>query len=113
MNLIQAQEKFIMSLLDSVTEPWDKIEVHYENYSWDNQKSEMYVANRFLNGDKFDIDLNFETFEELNNLQQIVPQGQTEPWTWLLFNIDSAGKYNFEYKYGVPPFIFVEIAANQ
>lgn len=113
MNLIQTQEQFIAALLDSILEPWDKIEVHYENYIWDNKLSEIYVAHRFFNGEKFDIDLSLEAFDTLDVLQQQIPDGQNEHWTWFIFLINSEGQYIFEYKYGVPPLIAVEIAANQ
>lgn len=113
MNLIQTQEQFIAALLDSIVEPWDKIEVQYEHYVWDNEESEIYIANRFLNGDKFDIDLSVDAFDTLEALQQQIPENQNQPWTWFIFSINSEGQYLFDYKYGVPPLIAIEIAANQ
>jgi hypothetical protein len=113
MDMLELQEQFIGELLDTVSEPWDRIEVHYENFAWSDGSSEIYVANRFLAGEKIDVDLSVEALDALAELQAHLPEGQTEPWTWLVFTIDATGKYSFDYQYGVPPLVAREMAAQK
>ncbi|MCY1075835.1 hypothetical protein [Archangium lansingense] len=111
MDMLELQEQFIGALLDAVPEPWERIEVQYENFAWSDDRSEIYVANRFLAGEKADVDLSLEAIEALAALQAHPPEGQGEPWTWLTFTINATGEYHFDYRYGVPPLIAREMAA--
>lgn len=113
MDMIELQEQFIGELLDAITEPWERIEVHYENFAWSDGSSETYVANRFLVDEKIDVDLSVEALDALAALQKHPPQGQSEAWTWLTFTLDATGKYHFDHQYGVPPLVAREIAANR
>lgn len=111
MDMLELQEQFIGELLDAITEPWDRIEVHYENFAWSEGSSEKYVATRFLGDEEADVDLPLEALDALVALQEHPPEGQEEPWTWLRFSIDASGKYQFDFQYGVPPLTAEEIAA--
>lgn len=46
-----------------------------------------------------------EALDVLEELQKQIPEGQDEPWTWLEFSLESDGKYQFKYRYGMPPLI--------
>lgn len=111
MDMLKLQEQFIGELLNAVTEPWDRITVHYERYQWSGDSSEMYMAHRHLGPEQSDIDLPLEALDALIALQEHPPQGQSEPWTWVEFTIDQTGQYHFDYRYGVPPLTAREIAA--
>ncbi len=113
MDMLELQEQFIGELLDAITEPWERIEVHYENFAWSDGSSEIYVTNRFLGDEKIDVDLSVEALDALAALQEHPPQGQSEAWTWLTFTLYATGKYHFDYQYGVPPLVAREIAANR
>ena len=111
--MLAAQEQFISELLDGIDDPWDRIEVHYENYVWGGEHSEIYVANRFLGDHKTDVDLSLEALDTLAALKAHRPEGQDEPWTWLTFTLDAQGHYHFNYQYGVPPYVAREIEAQK
>ncbi|HIV71063.1 MAG TPA: hypothetical protein H9903_09045 [Candidatus Aquabacterium excrementipullorum] len=113
MELLQQQEQFIGELLDGITEPWERIEVHYENFAWGDEHTEIYVANRFLDGQQTDVDLSLEALDTLASLKAHRPDGQDEPWTWLTFTLDAQGHYHFSYQYGVPPYVAREIEASK
>ncbi|MCP3098694.1 hypothetical protein LZ198_07365 [Myxococcus sp. K15C18031901] len=111
MDMLALQEQFIEALLEAVPEPWERLEVHYEKFAWGGEDSEIYVANRFLGEQKADMDLTMEALDALEALRGHRPQGQAEPWTWLVFSIEATGQYHFDFRYGVPPFIAREMAA--
>ncbi|MBZ4395031.1 MULTISPECIES: hypothetical protein [unclassified Myxococcus] len=109
--MLELQERFIEALLESVPEPWERVEVHYERYAWGGDTSEIYVANGFLHEQRSDVDLTLEALEALRTLQEHTPARQREAWTWLLFRLDAEGRYHFDYRYGVPPLVAQEMAA--
>jgi hypothetical protein len=111
MDMLQRQEQFIGALLEPISEPWERIEVHYENFTWADGSSEKYVATRYVGDEPADLDLSLEAIEALEALQEQPPEGQDEPWTWLTFVIDDTGAYHFDYRYGVPPLTAEEMAS--
>src|SRR6218665_1583386 len=60
MTMIPMQEQFIGELLGSISDAWDRIEVHYENFEWSDGSSEKYVATRHLGDEEADVDLPLE-----------------------------------------------------
>jgi len=107
---IQLQNAFVATLARFLTSPWDIVKVRYENYEvGKNNRREIFQADYEIGGDRTSIRLSLEALDILEELQQHRPEGQAESWTWLEFALDSAGRYRFEYKYGVPPLIAEQI----
>jgi hypothetical protein len=80
--------------------------VRYENYQvTKSDRREIVAATYEMGGDSIAIGLPLAALDILAELFMQKPKGQAEPWSWLDFFMDSAGRYGFEYKYGVPPLI--------
>src|SRR5688572_1631925 len=103
MEMIQLQERFIGELLVSAPRDWDRIEVHYERFSWKGQWLEKYMSKALQGAQTKQISLTLEALDILTELNGCIPNGQSEPWTWVEFRLDKDGGYKFDYKYGTPP----------
>lgn len=109
MNMIDLQHKFINAILENVDGPWDRLEVHYEYFVWEGDAIVNYTSEAIEGQTARELELSFEASAILRALHDCKPEGQTEPWTWLEFTLDSTGTYKFDYKYGVPPLAAEEI----
>ena len=103
MNMFQLQEKFAYELGSTMEVDWDAVKVHYENMTVDGENHQMFVAIYFSRGIREQFDLTLEALDILEQLHNTQPTGQDEKWTWFDFEMNSAGKYDFFYKYGMPP----------
>ncbi len=103
MDMLNLQEKFISEMLKGINRPWDSIKVHYENCEVNGEISEMNTARLQSSDGEHDFDLSLDAMDCLVELKNHLPQGQSEPWTWVEFFIDKMGRYKFDYKYGLPP----------
>ena len=103
MNMFQLQEKFAYELGSTMEVEWDVVKVHYENMTVDGENHQMFVAIYFSRGVREQFDLTLEALDILEQLHNTQPTGQDEKWTWFDFEMNSAGKYDFFYKYGMPP----------
>ncbi|SFH72271.1 hypothetical protein SAMN04515618_102132 [Collimonas sp. OK307] len=109
MNMLELQDKFAAELMSSVKARWDLIQVHYENMAVDGESHEIFLAFYFVDGMKNQFNLNLKCLDVLLDLSKRQPESQAEKWTWFEFVIDSAGKYKFNYKYGMPPHLATEL----
>ena len=104
--MIQLQNSFLIILAHLLKSPWDVVQVHYENYQVaKNDRWEIFQAAYETSGHRSAMRLPQEALDVLEELQKQIPEDQDEPWTWLEFSLESGGKYQFEYRYGMPPLI--------
>ena len=103
MDMLNVQEKFVLEMLKGVSQPWDSIKIHYENCEVNGEVLEIDTARVLSSDGEHDFDLSLDAINCLVELKSYLPQGQSEPWTWVEFFIDKTGRYKFDYKYGLPP----------
>ena len=105
MQLLTLYKQFIDELLQAVDSDWDSLEVRFEHYPWKGNNFEKYVAKYFSNSKSHQFDLSLESIDVLTELNKQMGEDGKEKWTWCLFKLDNAGKYNFEFNYGMPPMV--------
>lgn len=103
MNMLELQDKFAYELGSSMEVEWDVVKVHYENMTLDGESHELFVAIYFSKGVREQFDITPEGLDILEMLHRAQPAEQAEKWTWFDFEMNSSGKYNFSYQYGMPP----------
>ena len=109
MEMIDLQDKFAISIANSVKVPWQEIRVHYENANIEGAQHEIFTAHYFADGSKQGLRIPLDVLDLLLKLKGHKPEAQQEEWKWLEFGIDSEGQYKFDYKYSDPPLILDEI----
>lgn len=105
MRTVELQEEFIKQLAGEITSPWDSMHIHFEYVSIDNIQHEMYVAKIEWGGAVSQFSLSLELLDVLIELNDVIPNGQSEKWSWLECHVQKSGKYAFDYKYGTPPLV--------
>ena len=108
--MIELQEKFIGVLLNAVPSDWKSIQIHYEYFSIDGMRFEKYVAKADSEWRTIEFDPPLDAIDVLVELNAMLPQGQSEKWTWLEFSMDRSGEYKFDYNYGTPPMVAKELS---
>ncbi len=96
-------KSFITEITGSAPSGWESIELSFEYFPWNGSFFEKYQCFSFSRGAKLQFDPSLETFDELIDIHEAMSNEVSEPWTHCQFKIDSAGKYNIEFKYGMPP----------
>lgn len=104
------QAKFARTVASSIKSPWDRLEVHYENILWKEMLFEKYRSAYFASERKFDLPLSLDAIDVLVALKHAVSDVH-EPWTHLVFNLHSSGKFDYDFKYGMPPMTADELKA--
>ncbi|HEX2778337.1 MAG TPA: hypothetical protein VHM30_02490 [Gemmatimonadaceae bacterium] len=109
--LVELQQAFVREVLRCVHVEWERIEIHYEFYVYDGDDLEQSTSNSFHGNVRSDLDLSFDAVDLMLAMRNAKPEGQAEHWTSLDFRLDSAGKFTFDYGYGLPPMAARTIAA--
>ncbi|WP_046972045.1 hypothetical protein [Dyella japonica] len=104
MDMIELQAAFVRKVIQALKAPWQAVSIHYENYPLNGRRHEVFTSTFEGDGVKEEFRLSLEAIDVLAELQKQKPESQEE-WTWVEFSMDHSGKYCFEYKYGVPPFV--------
>lgn len=105
MNILELQNNSIQELLFDVGEDWEKVSLHYEYFMWKGSQFEKYVAKKFRKDGGYDqFDLGVESLDALMALNKAMIKDD-ESWTSCDIAIDSTGKYNFDFGYGMPELV--------
>ena len=117
-SLVTLHKNFIKELLYNVDFKWDKMELHFEYYPYPlsyNEKGyfEIYTV-KYHTGSEYrtDITLPLEANDALIEIHNEMKNNGKEPWTWVLFNLDKTGKYDFQFKYDIPPHVKTRLDAS-
>jgi len=103
-SVFSLQENVINELIINTPKEWDRILLNFEYFLWDGDYIEKYQGFAFNSEEKEQIDPTLETFDELIVLNKEMAKLNPEPWTHCEILLNSSGKYEFNYKYGIPPF---------
>ena len=103
MNQEELYTTFVTEITDSAPSGWDSIELNFEYFRWKGNLFEKYQCFSFSRGNKLQFDPSLEALDELIDIHKAMSNVMPEQWTHCQFIIDSSGKYNFEFKYGMPP----------
>jgi hypothetical protein len=109
MTMIELQDKFAIELASSMTSRWDSIKIHYENMTVGGEVYELFTAFYYVGEIEHQFNLGIQALDTLIELKKHLPLGQAEKWTWFEFEFSSSGKYQFDYKYDMPPLIANEL----
>lgn len=105
MNMVEVQEQFVVELAYIMSNPWDLIQVHYENSIVDGDPRVVYKAFYYDNEVKHQFGLSGECLTLLSNMSRSQPENGVEKWTWFEFEVDNAGKFVFDFMCGIPPLL--------
>ena len=103
MNNTELQDAIVLELSKDIGSVWDSLSVHYENYSHNGTRMEIYVSSFLTSGLKKDFELSLESCDLLIELQSNMQDASGNTWSFIDLAAASSGKYNFEYGYGLPP----------
>ncbi len=103
MKNTELQDAVVLGLSKDIGSEWDSLSVHYENYSHNGAKMEIYVSSFLTKGLKNDFELSLESCDLLIELQSNMQDSTGSTWSFIDLIAESSGKYNFEYGYGMPP----------
>ena len=102
-DIVKIHEKFISELLYDPLPEWDRISLRFEYYPWKEDHFRVFSLKRHLKNDEEKFDLTLEAIDVLIELSELMAQNSKDSWTWLTFNLHSSGKYEFDFKYDIPP----------
>lgn len=105
MGIAELQEQVVLELCNIVTEPWDSIELHYENSIVDGYARSVYKSFYFVDGNKYQFGLTAECHDYLFELSDNRREDNVENWTWFDLKINNTGRYAFDFGYGTPPLL--------
>ena len=104
MNMFELQEKYIEELLNNIQGGWDRLTVDYERFPWKGEILERYKGQQFNSGEfvkQFSFTL--EAIDILIELQETMKK--EDSWTSCSVVVESDGKYDFQFGYGMPPMV--------
>ena len=102
-DIVKIHEKFISELLYDPLPEWDRISLRFEYYKWKDDHFRGYSLKLHFKNKEEKLSLTLEAGDVLIELNEFMAKNGKEPWTWLTFNLDSKGKYHFDFKYDIPP----------
>jgi len=109
--LVELQQQFIQEVVRCIQVEWDRVEIHYEFYVYEEDDLEQSTSVSICGDARTDLDLSFDVVELMFAMRKAKPEGQAEHWTSMDFRLDSTGKFSFDYGYGIPPMAARTIAA--
>lgn len=101
--MFEAQESFVKKLVSEVNGAWESIKADYERFTWKDEPMEVYRVESFVGTSAVRLHPSIEALDLLRNLQ--IAMKKEETWTSCSVSINSSGKYNFDFSYGMPPMI--------
>jgi len=102
-TVAKLQEKIISELLYDFNNQWNEITLHFEYFKWKDNYFKKYLSGYKFNNTEGQYTLNIEAIDAIVELNNEMSKNGNEKWTWFEFKLDSTGKYNFDFKYGMPP----------
>ena len=105
MDMLDAQKKFVTALVNSIPPGWQSVTIHFEYATIDGEQFEKFIARRGDAGTRSQFDLPLDALDALIEMNNIVPEGQSEKWSAVDFALDADGRYKFDFTYGVPPLV--------
>jgi len=103
-SIFSIQEKVIHELVVNTPNEWERIILNFEYFHWDGDYIEKYQGFAFTPDGKEQIHPSLETFDELILLNKEMAKNNPEPWTHCEIELNSLGKYEYNFKYRMPPF---------
>ena len=100
---IELQERFIAELLEGIQQDWTEINLTFEYFTWKGNTYKKFLAKGFNGSESFQYHLSLEALDLLVELNKQMSEDGKEAWSWLVFTLNDSGKYDFDFKYGIPP----------
>ena len=105
MELTNLYKNLIDELLHDLKDDWDYVEVNFEYFPWKGDNMEVHKSKFYKNNIKHEFTISLDVNDVFIDINNKMAEDGKERLTSCHFNLDSTGKYDFDFGYGMPPLI--------